>query len=344
MSEVSLIQGPPGTGKSFTGIELLRILTTNNVGPILLIAYTNHALDHILRKVLEDEITRKVVRLGNYHATDQFVADACLLDTLVKSEESTRTDRSAAWRHLGTMREVQEEMSKLMEEIIKVDTTQPPLDDYLTLHHPDHFEELQNPPYWIQHTLEEFAGFQDADGQVDTHMDYWSKGKDLKLITPPADGARPVVQPVQSQPGQTGGGRFAILSRASQAEGSSAPGADPPVRTVGDAWLLDKLRYFRKIGITQVPTVPRGQRDIQALLKDPKVWRMSWEERQTICAHWTNEVRAEIQSVQMAEFDSLKRKLEEAQTLREESLNAAKHAVLSRAQIIGCTTTGLSRT
>ncbi|KIO31498.1 hypothetical protein M407DRAFT_67824, partial [Tulasnella calospora MUT 4182] len=341
MSEVSLIQGPPGTGKSFTGIELLRILTTNNIGPILLIAYTNHALDHILRKVLEDEITRKVVRLGNYMSTDKFVADACLLDTLVKSEESTRTDRNAAYRHLATMREVQEEMSKLMEEIIKIDTTQPSLDEYLVLHHPDHFEELQNPPYWIQHTLEEFAGFQDADGKVDTFMDYWSKAKDLKLITPPVDAARPIARPVQSPQGQTGGGRYAILSRPSQADGSASSSldVDPPVRNVGEAWLLDKLRYFRKIGITEVPTLPNGQRKTQALLNDPKVWRMSWEERQAICAHWTNEVREEARTVQTAEFDRLKGRLEEARTLREESLNAAKHAVLSRAQIIGCTTT-----
>ncbi|KAG8922700.1 hypothetical protein FRC01_013709, partial [Tulasnella sp. 417] len=345
MSEVSLIQGPPGTGKSFTGIELLRILTTNNIGPILLIAYTNHALDHILRKVLEDEITRKVVRLGYQKATDPFVAEACLLDTLVGNEESTRTDRNAAWRHFSTMKEVQEEMSKLMEEIIKIDTTQPPLDDYLLLHHPDHYEELQNPPYWIQHTFEEFAGFQDADGHVDTLMDHWSRGKDLQLITPPADGARPIAPPAQTPQGQTGGGRFAILSRASQAEdpASSSLHADPPVRTVGQAWLLDKMRYFRKIGITQVPTLPNGQRNIQALLTDPKVWRMSWEERQAICAYWTNQVREEARTVQTAEFDRLKGRLEEARTLREESLNAAKHAVLSRAQIIGCTTTGAAK-
>ncbi|KAF9504410.1 hypothetical protein BS47DRAFT_1308218, partial [Hydnum rufescens UP504] len=62
-NELSLIQGP-GTGKSYTGDELLRVLVENQVKPILPIAFTNHALDHILRSGLDTGITKKVVRTG----------------------------------------------------------------------------------------------------------------------------------------------------------------------------------------------------------------------------------------------------------------------------------------
>ncbi|KAG9057264.1 hypothetical protein FS842_007802 [Serendipita sp. 407] len=62
--EVALIQGPPGTGKSYTAIQLLRVLVRNRVGPILMVAFTNHALDHLLESVLKNNITRKIVRLG----------------------------------------------------------------------------------------------------------------------------------------------------------------------------------------------------------------------------------------------------------------------------------------
>lgn len=61
--EVALIQGPPGTGKTFTGIEFLRVLLANRVKPILMLGFTNHAVDHILRAAYEG-VSTNIVRLG----------------------------------------------------------------------------------------------------------------------------------------------------------------------------------------------------------------------------------------------------------------------------------------
>ena len=38
-----------GLHQSYTGVELLRVLVKNKPGPILMIAFTNHALDHLLQ-------------------------------------------------------------------------------------------------------------------------------------------------------------------------------------------------------------------------------------------------------------------------------------------------------
>lgn len=46
-------------------MELIRVLLANQRGPILLMAYTNHALDHLLHAVVDSGITKKVVRLGS---------------------------------------------------------------------------------------------------------------------------------------------------------------------------------------------------------------------------------------------------------------------------------------
>ncbi|KAL1409335.1 hypothetical protein Q8F55_003317 [Vanrija albida] len=62
--EVALIQGPPGTGKTYTGVEFLRVLLANDVKPILMLGFTNHAVDHILRATYEG-VTRNIVRLGS---------------------------------------------------------------------------------------------------------------------------------------------------------------------------------------------------------------------------------------------------------------------------------------
>ncbi len=57
-NELALIQGPPGTGKTFIGYKLVQILLDNRnlwlekysgeSRPILVVCYTNHALDQFL--------------------------------------------------------------------------------------------------------------------------------------------------------------------------------------------------------------------------------------------------------------------------------------------------------
>ena len=81
--EFVIIQGPPGTGKTFVGLRIAKALltnkkasyqgkckpaedsetiSTNKRSPILVVCYTNHALDQFLEGLLK--VTAKVVRVG----------------------------------------------------------------------------------------------------------------------------------------------------------------------------------------------------------------------------------------------------------------------------------------
>ncbi len=58
--EISVIQGPPGTGKTYIGLKIVEALLTNRrvwdrlgVSPILVMCYTNHALDQFLEGILQ---------------------------------------------------------------------------------------------------------------------------------------------------------------------------------------------------------------------------------------------------------------------------------------------------
>ena len=58
--EISIIQGPPGTGKTLIGLKLVQALLHNRIGwdpqrnsPILVVCYTNHALDQFLEDIIE---------------------------------------------------------------------------------------------------------------------------------------------------------------------------------------------------------------------------------------------------------------------------------------------------
>ncbi|XP_071350561.1 NFX1-type zinc finger-containing protein 1 [Trachinotus anak] len=67
--ELAIIQGPPGTGKTYVGLKIAQALLTNQNlwrgvfgnAPILVVCYTNHALDQFLEgihKFLQDGIVR----------------------------------------------------------------------------------------------------------------------------------------------------------------------------------------------------------------------------------------------------------------------------------------------
>ncbi|KAL2824414.1 hypothetical protein BDW59DRAFT_180278 [Aspergillus cavernicola] len=65
--EYALIQGPPGTGKSYVGAKLVQALLETKkeakLGPIIVICYTNHALDQFLKHLLDVGI-QKIIRIG----------------------------------------------------------------------------------------------------------------------------------------------------------------------------------------------------------------------------------------------------------------------------------------
>ena len=71
--ELAVIQGPPGTGKTYIALKVVRCLLDNSrfwFGnstkgcPILVICYTNHALDQFLEGIIQN-VPEKIVRLGS---------------------------------------------------------------------------------------------------------------------------------------------------------------------------------------------------------------------------------------------------------------------------------------
>ncbi|RKO99765.1 hypothetical protein CXG81DRAFT_20201 [Caulochytrium protostelioides] len=65
---IALLQGPPGTGKSFTSVALINTLIDSglaNDAPILCVAFTNHAVDQILNRLIAQGVApSKILRLG----------------------------------------------------------------------------------------------------------------------------------------------------------------------------------------------------------------------------------------------------------------------------------------
>jgi Cdc6-like AAA superfamily ATPase len=68
-----LIQGPPGTGKTYVGEKVVKALlkikqSWRHHGPILMVCYTNHALDQFLKLISKE--TSKFIRIGGRCSKD----------------------------------------------------------------------------------------------------------------------------------------------------------------------------------------------------------------------------------------------------------------------------------
>lgn len=66
--DLAIIQGPPGTGKTFLSLQIVSALLENKSnwidhGPIVVVCFTNHALDQFLEGILQ--YTNSIVRLGS---------------------------------------------------------------------------------------------------------------------------------------------------------------------------------------------------------------------------------------------------------------------------------------
>ena len=80
--EMALIQGPPGTGKTYVGLKLIEALLRNRtpweaIGlgqgkcPIIVICYTNHALDQFLEGILRLKLNVQVRRIGSRSKSEE---------------------------------------------------------------------------------------------------------------------------------------------------------------------------------------------------------------------------------------------------------------------------------
>ncbi|KIO17978.1 hypothetical protein M407DRAFT_226703 [Tulasnella calospora MUT 4182] len=338
-SEVSLIQGPPGTGKSFTGVELLRVLISNGIKPILLIAFTNHALDNIITHVLDKGITENIVRLGS-RSNDESLAKYTLEQ--IMRNKSSHANKSAG-KQWAMMKDAQEKMSRLMFRVVSALPEEEDLRPYLQRYYPQYHHSIYHPPSWISRLLGDSTGWQKVlkrGSREKTPVDVWKAGEDIAFITPPAD---PAVSGSQGPKGLEKQGRgpmrgYDLLPREADEDPSTEEeDAEPP------SWLTTTTKFFADLNFISIPQIPLSNRPLEKLLNSRDVWSMSMEERRTLLSHWADEARECARDPQKAEFDGLKRRHAEARSAWSDIMDQAKQKELSEADLIGCTTNGAAK-
>ncbi|KAI1412717.1 putative NF-X1 finger and helicase domain protein [Hypoxylon sp. FL1857] len=115
---LALIQGPPGTGKSYTGEAIIKVLLANKeraqIGPILCVCYTNHALDQLLERLWYGDIKR-IIRIGA--GSKSPIVENLNLRKVSKDMERTKPEKLAASKSGAALDESEKEMNEYLTRI-----------------------------------------------------------------------------------------------------------------------------------------------------------------------------------------------------------------------------------
>ncbi|KAG8790256.1 hypothetical protein FRC12_012372 [Ceratobasidium sp. 428] len=329
--EVCLIQGPPGTGKSYTGLEIIGVLIKNNVQPILLVAFTNHALDHMLKGVLDANITNNIIRLGSRHAADERIMEFSL-ENAEKLQAKSKMDRTinSAYRE---MKSKETEMVDLMKKLATRDVPQDHLEQCILADYPFHYDELFSaPPSWIwslvvQAAESEWQTVGEKQGDLSV-LNFWLNGRDLAFLQPPTLHQKLVV-PSDSV------SSFNLYNMLPQ-EGGLNDAADAGVVDLRQQHTQFIQEYLYQHGVEEAPIIPQTTRPIEILLTDPSVWTMSLSERAALYDTWYMTASEAIRQSQVDDFENLRRQHTEALHKFQEIQDQNRVTILKRAHIVGC--------
>ena len=178
-SELALIQGPPGTGKSYTGISLVKILLHScediESGPILIVCYTNHALDQFLESLVESKVSQ-IIRIGR--RSQSTVLEKCTLHHLTREMEQTKVEGQERWKLRSSF---EAEIARLRRILPLLNNIASPVNvrNYLEKNHPEHYAELYKAEV-------DDEGFQQVRKKESDPLRSWLSSRDIgnRMRTP----------------------------------------------------------------------------------------------------------------------------------------------------------------
>ena len=251
-------------------------------------AFTNHALDHMLTSVLDADITKNVVRLGT-RTTDPRI-EAYSLYKLEQASGRRDLDRRFN-REYAAMKELEEDMMRITDRIQLPKLTSKDAENYLDFHYPHHADSLRGPPFWIaelfrrneEDEIENGEWTQvsqkgkkvSQDAEITGIYGHWKNGRDIEFIRP-----RPPAKNAADEKGTN---------------------TDP------------RAAFFNELGYGgRIPPIPSGSRSLQQLTGVDNVWSMSLLERQRLAESWEADMRKIAYDSHLAEFDQLREQYKDA--------------------------------
>ncbi|CAB4391624.1 unnamed protein product [Rhizophagus irregularis] len=332
--EIALIEGPPGTGKTVVGIEIMKVLLAENnranIGPILTICFTNHALDQFLEHLLDQNITKNIVRLGTRTKSER-IKDFMLGKVSVKNSDIPFL--------MGALEDVENEVDEIKTSL-KCHVTWNDVSEYLKDGYREFYNKFSNIthsdlPGWIlgDYDAEETEDDSETDKDFQDSSDEETDDKDSH------DDSEDEIDKFM--------GKFQIVQRKQTSiferwlKGEDMKRIDMTIRNWSNHEEIDSdddefFDEYDEIQYAKNYEKPNTDRPLDVLLRDYSIWRMSNEERQKLHNYW----RAKLDEERLLNLQTVHEGIR--QDLND-IYDEARRQILLNSDVIGMTTSGAAK-
>ena len=366
--EVSVIQGPPGTGKTFIGLKVVEALVVNkenfhsNNFPILVLCYTNHALDQFLDGIISinEKVDKKlnIIRIGGRCKTESL--KSCILK--VKRDE-IRAQRELPYgihKHSKEARKEVQEHQEMIEIVQKSTEALQGRDKVLKLHI---LEKYIQPHHLRQLTQERLTQW---GREIDVWLNLWyvAHEKDNEPHAPPEEEEEVTLPEVyedifdsQSESDDEfiqvdAEAKLLEDERMLEGEELEMPRRRKRVQDQSDLFApdtYDQRQDENGWNVVQISKDERKSRIKRGYLNQPmtqreantvrNIWQLSLKRRWSLYLHWVNEL---IRANKMLIADKVLRYNDACKEYMK-SNQEIDGFVIQTADIVGMTTTGAAK-
>ncbi|CAB5387849.1 unnamed protein product [Rhizophagus irregularis] len=329
--EIALVEGPPGTGKTVIGVQLMKVLLAEenrktNIGPILTICFTNHALDQFLEYLLDENITN-IVRLGSRSKSERIKKYS--LDEVCRDRVRTRKEAYLLAKLYEEIEKIEGDAEKISRFLIRKSMGWNEISDYLKEHQTEFFNKFNNVseqdlPSWVLNINGE-EGFQIFKKKYP--FDEWLKGSDITTIN---KRKKLVLNPPKSSKKKDKiGTNQNIYELLNKEETKNETGTSSNESQIED----DTINWIKNYN------EPMTDRPLEEISNDHSIWRMSVVERKKLHDHWrTNIYKGNVEKLsELRKHNEVKRK--EVNNIYDEG----RRQVLLSSDVIGVTTNSAAK-
>ncbi|GBC00890.1 hypothetical protein RclHR1_00400004 [Rhizophagus clarus] len=332
--EIALIEGPPGTGKTVVGVEIMKVLLAekkrSNIGPILTICFTNHALDQFLEHLLDKDITKNIIRLGSR----------------TKSEKVMKYTLGKIWPKNSNIPAIAQKLEDIEHEVYDIKTyyksriTWNDISEYLRVKYRNFFNKFSNVtridlPSWVleDNNVEEIeenpeTGDDFQDNSDETDDEDFQDDDDDNDFQDINEETEEEFKPIPKRKKTSIFEKWLIGEdiRSIDARKSNNEETDSD----DDEFVDEKLQFVKNYEI------PNTDRSLNELLSNCSIWKMSRKERQKLYEYW----RAKLDEDKLS---SLQNKHEKLRHYLNDIYDEERRQILLNSDVIGMTTSGAAK-